>query len=104
VRLALLAFAALAVVALFVLPARTLVDQKHSLDTTQQRISTLSSENAKLKSEARQLQSNGTIEQIARSDYGLVMPGQRAYAVIPGTPAGDGGTTATTVSGSGGGD
>jgi cell division protein FtsB len=101
--MALLAFAALAVVALFVLPARTLVEQKHSLDVTEQRISTLSGENARLKGEARQLQSNATIEQIARSDYGLVMPGQQAYAVIPGTPAGDGGTTATTVSGSGSG-
>jgi cell division protein FtsB len=98
--MALLAFAALAVVALFVLPARTLVDQKHSLDVTQRRISTLSSENAKLKGEASQLQSNGTIEQIARSDYGLVMPGQQAYAVIPGTPSGADSSTATTVPGS----
>jgi cell division protein FtsB len=84
-------------VALFVLPARTLVDQKHSLDVTEGRISTLSSENARLKSEARQLQSNATIEQIARSDYGLVMPGQQAYAVIPGTPSGTEGSTPTTV-------
>jgi cell division protein FtsB len=97
VRLGLLAFAVVAVLALFVLPARTLLGQSHSLSATQQRISTLAAENAKLHREAEQLQSNADIEQIARADYGLVMPGEQAYAVIPSTTAAGGGTAATTT-------
>lgn len=68
---------------LFVLPGRTFLSQAHSLSATQRQLNALTAENAKLQVEAKDLQSNSRIEQIAREDYGLVMPGQRAYAVIP---------------------
>lgn len=90
-RFLLPAVAAAGILLLFVLPARTFVNQAHSLAATERRAAELSSENAKLQAEAKQLQSAGRIEQIARQDYGLVMPGQRAYAVIPA------GTTTTTL-------
>ncbi len=71
------------IVMLFVIPARTFVSQSHSLALTQRQVSDLATENAKLKAEATSLQSKAKIEQIARADYGLVMPGQKAYAIIP---------------------
>jgi cell division protein FtsL len=92
VRLLLAAVAVAAILLLFVLPGRTFLAQTHSLAATQKQVSDLAAENAQLKAEAKSLQSNAKIEQIAREDYGLVMPGQRAYAVIPA-----GTTTTTTV-------
>jgi cell division protein FtsB len=91
-RLLLAAVAVAGILLLFVLPGRTFLAQSHSLAATQKQVSDLSAENAKLKAEAQSLQSNSKIEQIARADYGLVMPGQKAYAVIPA-----GTTTTTTV-------
>ncbi len=79
----LLSVVALGVLLLFVLPGRTLLAQRHTLAVTQGRVSILSHENAKLAERARQLQDPSQIEQIARTQYGLVMPGQQAYAIIP---------------------
>jgi cell division protein FtsB len=89
-----LIFAAVAVAAillLFVLPGRTFLSQQRTLNATQVQVNDLATENAHLKAEAQQLQSNSDIESIARQEYGLVMPGQKAYAVIPA------GTTTTTT-------
>jgi cell division protein FtsB len=90
-RILLAAVAAAAILLLFVLPGRTFISQQHSLSATQRQLNVLAAENARLKAEAKQLQSTSQIEQIAREDYGLVMPGQKAYAVIPA------GSTSTTV-------
>lgn len=91
VRLLLVAVAVAAILLLFILPGRTFLSQAHSLAATQRQVNDLTAENAKLRAEARDLQSNAEIEQIAREEYGLVMPGEKAYAVIPAAP-----TTTTT--------
>lgn len=92
-RLLLLAVAVAAILLLFVLPGRTFLSQERSLATTQRQVNDLTAENAKLRREAKNLQSDSVIEQIAREEYGLVMPGQKAYAIIPATP----GSTTTTA-------
>lgn len=75
--------AVLGVLLLFVLPGRTLLAQRHSLVVNQSRAQLLSQENAKLAARIKQLQDPAQIQQIARSQYGLVMPGQQAYAIMP---------------------
>jgi cell division protein FtsB len=49
----------------------------------EQTIAVLKAENTKLAAESAALQSGSTIEQIARAEYGLVMPGQQAFMVLP---------------------
>jgi cell division protein FtsB len=79
----LLTVLALGVLLLFVLPGRTMLAQRHTLAVTQGRVNVLSRENAKLSARVEQLQDPARISQIARTQYGLVMPGQQAYAIIP---------------------
>lgn len=73
----------LGVLLLFVLPGRTMLAQRHTLAITQSRVSALAQENAILAERVNQLQQPAQIEQIAREQYGLVLPGQQAYAIIP---------------------
>ncbi|MDQ6783568.1 MAG: septum formation initiator family protein [Actinomycetota bacterium] len=79
----LLTVVALGLLLLFVLPGRTLLAQHHTLAVTQNRAEALSRENANLAERLKRLQDPAQIEQIARTQYGLVMPGQQAYAIIP---------------------
>jgi cell division protein FtsB len=93
VRILLFALCAVALVVLFVLPGRELLDQSHQLASTRQRLTMLRTEDRVLSNKAASLQTDATIEQIAREDYGLVMPGEQAYVVLP--PVAHG-STATT--------
>jgi cell division protein FtsB len=68
---------------LFAFPTRTYLEQRHDISIEQQTISVLKVENGKLTAESSALQDNSTIEQIARQEYGLVMPGQQAFMVLP---------------------
>jgi cell division protein FtsB len=94
VRILIVSVVAVAIVFLFVLPGRTLLAQNRSLATTRHRAAVLSAENAKLAQQISKLQSKSEIEQIARQQYGLVRPGEKAYAIIP--PAATTTTTTTT--------
>jgi hypothetical protein len=93
VRLLLAAVAAGGIVFLFVLPGREWLGQDRGISRAEHRLSVLSQENAALSKRARQLESNPYIEQIARQEYGLVMPGEQAYGVLPPAPT----TTSTTT-------
>lgn len=95
-RLLVAAVALAAILLLFVLPGRTFLSQANNLAATQRQSNDLASENAKLRAEAKNLRSRATIEQIAREQYGLVMPGESAYAVIP-AAQGSATTSATTT-------
>ncbi|HTV10549.1 MAG TPA: septum formation initiator family protein [Acidimicrobiales bacterium] len=68
---------------LFAFPTRTYLEQRRDIVGVEQTISVLKAENAKLAAEGWALQDNSTIEQIARQEYGLVMPGQQAFMVLP---------------------
>jgi len=72
-----------AVMFLFVLPGRTYLAQQHSLAAAQTRLSVLSTENARLTESAQRLQTDAEIERLARQQYGLVKPGEQAFAILP---------------------
>lgn len=71
----------------FVYPARTYLGQKSAIAAEQKAIAVLRAEDGKLSAEARDLNTDATIEQIARQDYGLVKPGQQEFMVLPSKPA-----------------
>ena len=73
---------------LFGYPTRTYLDQRAQLTSEQAMVDRLAVQNQTLQAEAAQLQNTGEIERLARQDYGLVQPGQEAYAILPApTPA-----------------
>lgn len=73
----------LGAVYLFVLPARTYLAQKHDITLQEQTISALRTENSKLTAQRSALQDDAVIERIARQQYGLVLPGQEEFMVVP---------------------
>jgi cell division protein FtsB len=85
-RILLLAVALVAVLFLFVLPGRTYLAQRRSLSAAQTRIHVLSRENTKLDQQVQVLQTDAEIERLAREQYGLVKPGEQAYAILPPKP------------------
>jgi cell division protein FtsB len=72
-----------AAVLLSALPWSTLVNQHAQLSSATAEVSALQSENAALSVQARELSNNATQAGLARQDYGLVEPGQKAYQILP---------------------
>ncbi len=68
---------------LFLWPARTWLEQSQAMSTAQRRAALLAQENAALSNRVSQLRSTSYIEQVARQQYGLVMPGEKAYGILP---------------------
>jgi cell division protein FtsB len=91
VRALVVAVAVGGILLLFVFPGRTWLSQSRASDRARRQLATLSQENAALAKRIAQLQNSAYIEQIARQQYGLVLPGEQAYGILP-TP-----TTTTTV-------
>ena len=89
-----------AILFLFAVPARTWLSQRSQLSVASHRLSQLTTENKALAKQVTQLQTPSYVEQLGRSQYGLVMPGQVAYAVVP--SAGSTGSTAGQSAGSAG--
>ena len=71
---------------LFILPGRTYLSQHRNLSAAAARIRVMNAENAKLEQRVKQLQTNAEIERLAREQYGLVKPGEQAYAILPPKP------------------
>ncbi len=80
------------IVFLFVLPGRTWLEQGRAMSKAQSQVSALSQENETLTKRAADLQSTAYVEQLARQEYGLVMPGEKAYGILVPAP-----TTTTTL-------
>lgn len=72
-----------AVMLLLVLPGRTYLAQRHSMAAAETRLKVLSTENARLAGSAQRLESDSEIERLARQQYGLVKPGEQAFAILP---------------------
>ena len=70
---------------LFVYPARTYLDQRREIASTEHTISVLNTENSKLSAQVVRFHQASYIEEVARAEYGFVMPGQQAYSVLPAT-------------------
>ena len=76
---------------LFVLPGRTYLEQRHSLAAAQTRVKVLADEDNRLAERAQKLQTDAEIERLAREQYGLVKPGEKAFAIL--TPPGPAAST-----------
>jgi len=81
VLLAALLFAA--AVLLGALPWSTLTDQHAQLTSASAQVNELQAQNRTLADQARALSSKETQAGLARQDYGLVEPGQKAYEILP---------------------
>ncbi|MHB1912647.1 MAG: FtsB family cell division protein [Acidimicrobiales bacterium] len=68
---------------LFGYPTRTYLEQRAQLTSEQAMVNRLAVQNQTLQSEAARLQDAGEVARLARQDYGLVKPGQEAYAILP---------------------
>ena len=75
--------ATIAALAVYVFPTRTWLDQRAALAETSAELHELEAERAALEQRVAELDSDDQIEEIARSQYGLVRPGEEAYAVHP---------------------
>jgi len=81
-----LSVAVVGVLFLFVFPARTYLAQRQDLAAASARVQILSTENKNLTDQAAKLHNDAEIERLARQQYGLVRPGEEAYAILPSPP------------------
>lgn len=77
------AIATMALLALYVFPTRTWIDQRAAITETEASLDALAAEREALEARVTELDTDSEIELIARTQYGLVLPGEEAYAVLP---------------------
>jgi cell division protein FtsL len=82
----LVSVAVVGVLFLLVFPARTYLTQRRSLVAAQTKVKVLTTQNKNLDQRVTALQDPAEIERLAREQYGMVKPGEEAYAILP-TPA-----------------
>jgi cell division protein FtsB len=83
VRVVLGGMALVALLFVFVFPARTLLAQRQKTDEQRRTLALLEEQSRKLEEESRRLQDAAEIERLAREQYGFVYPGERPYVVVP---------------------
>lgn len=66
-----------------VFPTRSYLAQRASVHRARQRLAAMDHENRRLQREARRLTTPAEVERLARERYGLVRPGEVAYAILP---------------------
>ena len=74
-----------------VFPVQAWMRQRDDLHASEHRLEVIRAERIRLQHEAQQLKDPREVERIARELYGMVRPGEQAYAVVPGP------TTTTTT-------
>lgn len=84
-RWALVALVVGGILFLFVLPGRIWLAQGRAATVAHHQDTSLTRENAALAKRVAQLRSPAYIEQLARQEFGLVLPGEQAYALLPPT-------------------
>ena len=93
VWLLLVAVAVGVIVFLFLLPGQTWLAQGRANAAAERQDGALTKENVALAKRIAQLQNPAYIEQLARQQFGLVMPGEQAYGILLPTAT----TTTTTT-------
>jgi len=83
VRVILGAMVIVALLFVFVFPARTLLAQRQQTDKQRQALELLNQQSRKLEAESRKLQNDAEVERMAREQYGFVYPGEHPYVVVP---------------------
>jgi cell division protein FtsB len=66
-----------------VFPVRTYLSQRSDTNRAREQLDVLSEENERLEQRADELRDPETVEEIARRDHNLVMPGEESYAILP---------------------
>ena len=66
-----------------VFPVRTYLSQRSDSNRAREQLDVLSEENERLEQRADELRDPETVEEIARRDHNLVMPGEESYAILP---------------------
>ena len=69
-----------------VFPTRSLLAQRAAIAEAEARLETLRSANVALDERAEALRTDAEVERLAREQYGLVRPGEEAYAILPPPP------------------
>jgi len=72
----------------FANPARTWYDQHQDIAAARERNVVLEEQSRQLRARAEQLATDAEVERLARSDYGLVKPGEEAFGILPTPGAG----------------
>jgi cell division protein FtsL len=90
-RIAIAAVVLVGALFVFVFPISAWIDQRGQISDAEHRLQILREQNRKLEQQRAKLASNEEIERIARDRYGMVRPGEQAWALVPGT------TTTTTT-------
>lgn len=80
-RVGSVALTGLLVYAIF--PVRTYLNQRSETNRAREQLEVLSQENDRLEQRADDLRDPETIEEIARRDHNLVMPGEESYNMLP---------------------
>ena len=83
VRVLIGAISVVALLFVFVFPARTLLAQRQQTEKQKKTLELLHEQSRKLAEESRRLQNNAEVERIAREQYGFVYPGEHPYVVVP---------------------
>ena len=83
IRLFVSSVVAIGIVFTFVNPTRQWLDQRGSIAAANERVSVLDQKSKELADRAAQLRTDAEIERLAREQYGLVKPGEEAYAILP---------------------
>lgn len=83
----------------FVFPARTLLAQRQKTDEQRKTLDLLQQQSRKLEQESRRLQNDAEVERIAREQYGFVYPGERPFVVVPPSTTAPPASTTTTKPG-----
>jgi cell division protein FtsB len=68
---------------LFVLPGRAYLAQRRALTAAETRDSVLGQANSQLNQQITSLQTDAEVEHLARQYYGLKMPNETPYAILP---------------------
>jgi cell division protein FtsB len=66
-----------------VFPVRTYLSQRSDTDRAREQLDVLSEENERLEQRADELRDPETVEELARRDHNLVMPGEESYGIMP---------------------
>ena len=75
--------ALIGVLFLFVLPGRAYLAQRRSLAAAETRVDVLGQANSQLNQQIASLQTPAEIERLGREYYGLKMPNQTPYVILP---------------------
>jgi hypothetical protein len=80
-------------------PASAIMQQRRALSSTARQLSALQAQDRALSAEQKRLASPAEIGRIAREQFGLVLPGQQSYQVLPPSDAAAPGNAQTPYAG-----